>query len=258
MTNIHETAIVHKKAKIGKDVTIGPYCVIGENVTLGDKTKLHPNVIINGHTTLGKNNEIFSFAVIGNPGQDRNYKNEISFVEIGDNNIIRESVTINSATGEGAKTVVENDCFFFALSHVGHNVKIGNKVTLVNGAGLAGFVEVEDMAFVSAYCVLHQFCKAGSMSMIGLCSPIEKDVPPFVLGTGNPFTVFGLNKVGLERNNVPEKSKEALKKMFKLVFKSGLNTSQAVTRLKEDLISDPYVSHFVSFVEKSKRGIYKC
>src|SRR3989339_453409 len=240
MTNIHETAIVHKKAKIGKDVTIGPYCVIGENVT------------------LGKNNEIFSFAVIGNPGQDRNYKNEISFVEIGDNNIIRESVTINSATGEGGKTDVENDCFFFAISHVGHNVKIGNKVTLVNGAGLAGFVEVEDMAFVSAYCFLHQFCKSGSMSMIGLCSPIEKDVPPFVLGTGNPFTVFGLNKVGLERNNVPEKSKEALKKMFKLVFKSGLNTSQAVTRLKEDLISDPYVSHFVSFVEKSKRGIYKC
>ncbi|MEI6845699.1 MAG: acyl-ACP--UDP-N-acetylglucosamine O-acyltransferase [Candidatus Firestonebacteria bacterium] len=257
MNEVHATALVHKNAKIGKDVTIGPYCIIGENVTLGDRCRLHSGVVINGNTTLGINNEIYSHAVIGNPGQDRNYKNEKTFVEIGDNNIIRESATINSATGEGQKTIVGNDCFIFALAHVGHNVKVGNKVTLVNGAGLAGFVEVEEKAFISAYCVVHQFCKVGSMAMIGLISPIEKDVPPFVLGTGNPFKVFMLNKVGLERNGVPENSKEALKKMFRIVFRSGLNTTQALTRVKEETGPDPYVAHFISFVEKSKRGIYK-
>ena len=258
MTNIHETAIVHKNAKVGKGVTIGPYCILGEYVTLGDNTKLHPGVIINGYTTLGKNNEIYSYTVIGNPGQDRHFKNERSFVEIGDNNIFRESVTINCATGAGEKTSVGSDCFFFATAHLGHNAKVGNSVTLVNGVGLGGFVEVEDKAFMSAYCPVHQFCKIGSMAMIGMSSPLEKDVPPFVLGVGNPFKIFGLNKVGLERNGVPEKSREALKKMFKLVFKSGLNTTQAITRVKEELISDAYVAHFVSFVEKSKRGIYKC
>ena len=128
MTNIHETAIVHKNAKVGKGVTIGPYCILGEYVTLGDNTKLHPGVIINGYTTLGKNNEIYSYTVIGNPGQDRHFKNERSFVEIGDNNIFRESVTINCATGAGEKTSVGSDCFFFATAHLGHNAKVGNSV----------------------------------------------------------------------------------------------------------------------------------
>jgi UDP-N-acetylglucosamine acyltransferase len=257
MTNIHPTAIINKGAELGKDVVVGPYCVIGENVKIGEKTKLHAGVVINGHTTIGKNNEIYSYAVIGNPGQDRNYKNEKSFVEIGDNNILRESVTVNKGTGEGSKTIVGDGCFFFAVSHVGHNVKVGNGVTLVNGAGLAGFVEVEEKAFVSAYCPVHQFCKIGKMAIIGLCSPIEKDVPPFTMGAGNPFKIYGLNKVGLERNNVPEVSKAALKNMYRIFFRAGLNTTQALTRIKEEL-NDPYVVHFVKFVEGSKRGIYKC
>lgn len=257
MTNIHSTAIVHKNAKLGKDVEIGPYCIIGEQVTIGDKTKLHPHVVVSGHTTIGKNNEIFSFTAIGNPGQDKHYKGENSFVEIGNNNIIRESVTINFATGEGEKTILGNDCFLMAAAHVGHNCKVGNKVTMVNVVGLGGYVEVEDMAFMGAYVVAHQFCKIGSLAMIGLSSPIEKDVPPYILGAGNPFTVFGLNKVGLERNGVPQTSRDALKKMFKIVFRSGLNTSQALTRIKEEIPEDAYVKHFVEFVQKSKRGIYK-
>ncbi len=257
MTNIHSTAIIHKNAKLGKDLEIGPYCIIGENVTIGDATTLHPHVVISGNTTLGKNNQIYSFAVIGNPGQDKHYKNEKSFVEIGDDNIIRESVTINFATGEGEKTIIGNGCFLMATAHIGHNSKVGNRVILVNGVGLGGYVGIEDMAFVSAYSPVHQFCKIGSLAMIGMSSPIEKDVPPYILGAGNPFTIFGLNKIGLERNGVPVQSREALKKMFKLVFKSGLNTSQALTRIKDDIVPDPYIMHFVEFVQKSKRGIYK-
>ncbi len=257
MTNIHDTAIVHKNAKLGRDVEIGPYCIIGEHVTLGEGTKLQPHVVIGGHTRLGKNNRIYSFTAIGNPGQDKHYKNEKSFIEIGDGNIIRESVTINFATGEGEKTIIGNDCFLMATAHVGHNSKVGNKVTLVNGVGLGGYVQVEDMAFMGAYSPVHQFCKIGSLAMVGLCSPIEKDVPPYILGAGNPFTIFGLNKVGLQRNGVPEASKIELKKMYRLVFRSGFNTSQALTRLKDEIGNDPYVKHFIDFVRKSKRGIYK-
>ena len=217
MNNIHATALVHKNAKLGEGVTVGPYSVIGENVVIGEGTKVHAHVVLNGHTAIGRNNEIFEFTVIGNPGQDRHYKNEKSYVEIGDNNIIRESVTINIATGEGNTTKIGNNCFLMATAHVGHNAVVSDNVTLVNGVGLGGYVLVEEKVFVGAFSPVHQFCRLGALAMIAISSPIEKDVAPYTLGAGNPFTIFGLNKVGLERNNVPQGSRDELKKMLLVI-----------------------------------------
>ena len=254
---VHQTAIVHKDAKIGKDVDIGPYSIIGGNVTIGDGTNISSHVVISSHTTIGKNNKIYEGAVIGGDPQDVHYTGEKSFVEIGDENIIREFVTINVATGEGAKTAVGNNCFLMATAHMGHNSKLGNNVVLVNGVGLGGYVEVEDRAFLSAYCPVHQFVKIGSLAMIGMSSPIEKDVPPYVLGVGNPFKIYGVNRIGLQRAGIPEEGIEKIKKIYKIMFRSELNVTQAIKKIKEELKPCQYTGHFIEFVEKSKRGIYK-
>lgn len=254
---IHNTAVIHKNAKLGKDVIVGPFCVLGENVVIGDGTKLISHIIIEGRSIIGKNNTIYSFTSIGMPGQDYHYKGEKSFVEIGDNNVIRESVTINLATGEGGKTVLGSNCMLMATAHLGHNSKIGDGVVLVNGVAIGGFVEVEDKAFISAYCPVHQFCKIGAVSMLGLSSPIEKDVPPYMLGAGNPFTIFGINKIGLERAGVPQEGIKSIKELHKIVFRSGLNTAQAIEKVKSSLPMNEWVKHFCEFTENSKRGIYK-
>jgi UDP-N-acetylglucosamine acyltransferase len=256
-SQIHSTAIVHKNAKLADDVEVGPYAVIGGDVKIGAGTKVHTHVVIDGHTTIGKNNEFFPGCVIGFQGQDKKFKGEKSLLIIGDNGIFREYVTIHKATGEDNKTVIGNDVFFMATAHVGHNCTIGDGVTLVNGAGIGGHVEIEERAFISAYCPVHQFCKIGKFAMIGMGSPIEKDVPPFVLGVGNPFTIYGYNKVGLSRAGVAPAGLDAIKKLFKLVFKSGLNVSQAVEKLKSEMPGNEFAEHFIKFTEKSKRGIYK-
>ena len=180
------TAIVHPKAQIGSGCEIGPYCVIGENVALGDGCQLHSHVVIDGHTKLGRENEIFPFASLGLKTQDLKWKGGVTRTEIGDRNTFREYVTIHSATGDGEVTRVGSHNNILAYCHIAHNCTLGNHIIMSNVATLAGHVTVEDHAVIGGLAAVHQFCRIGKMSMIGGCSKIVQDVPPFMIVDGNP------------------------------------------------------------------------
>ena len=257
MNAIHPTAIVHPNAQIGSSVFIGPYCVIGENVTLGDGCKLHSHVVIDGHTTLGKANEVFPFASLGLKTQDLKWKDGATRVEIGDHNTFREHVTVNSATGDGGVTRIGSHNHILAYSHVAHDCTLGDHIVMSNVATLAGHVVVEDHAVIGGLAAVHQFCRIGRMSIIGGCSKVVQDVPPFMLVDGNPAETRTVNKVGLERNNVSEEVQNTLKQAFKILFRDGLTSSNALARIEAELLSAPELQHLVQFVRTSERGVSK-
>jgi UDP-N-acetylglucosamine acyltransferase len=254
---IHPTAVVHQKAEIGPDCAIGPYCVIGEHVILGARCRLHSHVVLDGHTRLGEGNNIFPFASIGLQTQDLKWKGGLTRTEIGNNNTFRECVTIHSATGDGETTVVGSDNHILAYSHIAHNVTMGNGVIMSNVATLAGHVRVEDYAVVGGLAAIHQFCRIGKMSIIGGCSKVVQDVPPFMLADGNPAETRTVNKVGLERNGVPEAAQAALRQAYKILFREGLTIPNALARIEQDLPQLPEIQHLVEFVRTSERGISK-
>ena len=254
---IHPTAIVHPKAEVGPDCDIGPYCVLGENVVLGARCRLHSHVVIDGHTRLGMENEIFPFASIGLKTQDLKWRGGITRTEIGDRNTFRESVTINSATSEGEITVVGSDNHILAYSHIAHNVVMGDHVIMSNVATLAGHVRVEDYAVVGGLAAVHQFCRIGKMSIIGGCSKVVQDVPPFMLADGNPAETRTINKVGMERNGISEESQSALRQAYKLLFREGLTIPNALARITQELPPVPELLHLIEFVRTSERGISK-
>src|SRR2546422_1934950 len=195
---VHPTAVIHQKAQIGADCEIGPYCVIGENVILGHDCRLHSHVVIDGHTRLGQSNEIFPFASIGLQTQDLKWKGGTTRTEIGDHNTFREYVTINSATGDGEATYVGSHNHILAYSHIAHNVTLGNHIIMSNVATLAGHVLVEDHAVIGGLAAVHQFCRVGKLAMIGGCSKVVQDIPPFMIGDGNPAETRTINKVGMD------------------------------------------------------------
>ncbi|HWW01367.1 MAG TPA: acyl-ACP--UDP-N-acetylglucosamine O-acyltransferase [Candidatus Acidoferrum sp.] len=254
---IHPTAVVHQKAEIGPDCAIGPYCVIGEHVVLGARCRLHSHVVLDGHTRLGEGNNIFPFASIGLQTQDLKWKGGLTRTEIGNNNTFRECVTIHSATGDGETTVVGSDNHILAYSHIAHNVTMGSGVIMSNVATLAGHVRVEDYAVVGGLAAIHQFCRIGKMSIIGGCSKVVQDVPPFMLADGNPAETRTVNKVGLERNGVPEAAQAALRQAYKILFREGLTIPNALARIEQDLPQLPEIQHLVEFVRTSERGISK-
>ncbi len=254
---IHSTAVVHAKAELAAGCEIGPYCVIGENVVIGAGCRLHSHVVIGGHTRLGANNEIFPFASIGLQTQDLKWKGGVTWTEVGANNTFREYVTIHSATGEGEVTKVGSDNHILAYCHIAHNVVVGDHVIMSNVATLAGHVVVEDYAVVGGLAAIHQFCHIGKMSIIGGCSKVVQDVPPFMLADGNPAETRTVNKVGMERNGVSEPAQSALRQSFKILFREGLTISNALTRIEQDLPQLPEVQHLVNFVRNSQRGISK-
>ena len=254
---IHPTAIIHPRAKIGAECDIGPYCVIGEHVELGPRCRLHSHVVIDGHTRLGEENQIFPFASIGLPTQDLKWKGGTTRTEIGDNNTFREYVTIHSATGDGEATTVGSNNHILAYSHIAHNVQVGNHVIMSNVATLAGHVVVEDHAVVGGLAAIHQFCRIGKLSMIGGCSKIVQDVPPFMIVDGNPGETRTINKVGMERNGVAEAAQVALRQAYKILFREGLTIPNALTRIEAELPPLPDIQHLVQFVRTSERGISK-
>ncbi|MEY2465845.1 MAG: UDP-N-acetylglucosamine acyltransferase [Verrucomicrobiota bacterium] len=254
---IHATAVINPKAQIDDDCEIGPYCVIGENVTLGAKCKLHSHVVIDGHTKLGSGNEIFPFASIGLKTQDLKWKGGLTRTEIGDNNTFREYVTIHSATSDGEVTSVGSNNHILAYCHLAHNVTLGNHVIMSNVATLAGHVTVEDHAIVGGLAAVHQFCRIGRMSIIGGCSKVVQDVPPFMLADGNPAETRTINKVGLERNGISEEAQSALRSAYKILFREGLTISNALVKIEKELPKLPEVLHLVNFVRTSERGISK-
>lgn len=254
---IHPTAVIHPGAQIGADCEIGPFCVIGEHVVLGERCKVHSHVVIDGHTTLGKGNEIYPFASIGLKTQDLKWKGGITRTIIGDSNTFRENVTIHSATSDGGVTRVGSNNHILAYCHIAHDCTVGNHVIMSNVGTLAGHVTVEDHAIVGGLAAIHQFCRIGKMSIIGGCSKVVQDVPPFMLADGNPAETRTVNKVGLERNGISEEAQTALRSAYKILFREGLTIPNALARIEKQLPQVPEILHLVEFVRKSERGISK-
>jgi UDP-N-acetylglucosamine acyltransferase len=253
---IHSSAIIHLKAQIASGCEIGPFCVIGEHVTLGDNCKLHSHVVIDGHTSLGRDNQVFPFASLGLRTQDLKWKGGNTRLEIGDRNTIRECVTIHSATGDGEATIIGSDNNILAGSHIGHNVVMGNRV-IVSMAALAGHVVVEDFALLGGLSAVHQFCRIGRMSMIAGCSKVVQDVPPFMIVDGNPAETRTINKIGLERNGVSEEAQTALRQAYKILFREELSGPNALARIENEVPPLPEIKHLVEFIRASERGITK-
>jgi len=254
---IHSTAVIHPNAQIGANCQIGPYCIIGEHVVLGEECRLHSHVVIDGHTQLGKRNEIFPFASIGLKTQDLKWKGGVTRTIIGDENTFREYVTVNSATSDGETTSVGSRNHILAYCHLAHNVQLGNHVIMSNVATLAGHVTVEDNVVIGGLAAVHQFCRVGKMAIIGGCSKVVQDVPPFMLADGNPAQTRTVNKVGLERNNVPEETHVALRQAYKILFREGLTITNALARIELELPQSPQVQHLIHFIRTSSRGISK-
>jgi UDP-N-acetylglucosamine acyltransferase len=257
MTNIHPTAVVHPKAEVGAGCFIGPYCVIGAQVVLGEDCRLHSHIVIDGVTTIGRENEIFPFASLGLKTQDLKWKGGLTRTQIGDHNTIRESVTVNSATGDGEVTRIGSHNHILAYSHVAHNVTLGNHVIMSNVATLAGHVLVEDYAVIGGLAAIHQFCRIGKMSIIGGCSKVVQDAPPFMMADGNPAETRTINKVGMERNGISAEAQSALKHAYKILFREGLTISSALARIQTELPALPEIQHLLEFIRASERGIGK-
>lgn len=257
MLDIHPTAVIHPGAVIGAGTRIGPYCVIGEHVVLGEGCILHSHVVIDGHTRLGARNEIFPFASLGLKTQDLKWKGGITRTEIGDDNTFREYVTIHSATSDGEVTRVGSKNHILAYCHLAHNVTLGNRVIMSNVATLAGHVTVEDNAVIGGLAAVHQFCRIGRMAIIGGCSKVVQDVPPFMMADGNPAETRTINKVGLERNGISAEAQAALKSAYKILFREGLTISNALLKIEAEIPRLPELDHLVQFVRSSERGISK-
>jgi len=253
--SISDLAVVAKSAKIGADVEIGPYAIIEDGVELGPRVRIWPHAYICNGTTIGEETVIHMGAVVGHIPQDLAFEGKKTYLHIGKRNVIREYATIHRGTKEGSSTVIGDDCYLMAVSHVGHNCQLGNNVVVANGALLAGYVTVEDSAFVSGNVVVHQFCRIGRLSMIGGFTGINKDVPPYMLVRG-PSVVRSVNLVGLRRAKLAREVIENIKEAYKILYSSNLNTSQAIEEMKK-LKPSKEIDHLIGFVEGSKRGICK-
>jgi UDP-N-acetylglucosamine acyltransferase len=253
--HIHPTAIVDKNAEIAKDAEIGPFaivgpgCVVGAGSVIEARATLQENVIIGSKVTVGVG------SVLGGKPQDLKFKGEVTHVEIGDNTVIREFVTINRGTSQSFKTTVGENCFIMTYSHIAHDCHVGDNVIMSNSTQLAGHVTVDDYVIISGVCAVHQFVKIGRHAFIGGMSRVQKDVPPFVKAVGDPIKLFGLNSVGLQRRGFSEEVVAELKKAYRLFFRSELNVSQALERAAIELKPYPEVKVLIDFVETSGRGV---
>lgn len=254
MTSIHPTAILQPGAQLGVDVTIGPYSVIGANVRIGDGSSLMSHVVIDGHTTVGRNCQFFPYACIGMKTQDLKYAGGVTYAEIGDGTTLREFSTIHTGTRDGEVTRVGGGCLIMAYCHVAHGCRVGNRVIMSNSTQLAGEVMVEDDAIIAGLCGVHQFCRIGTMAMVGGGARVTQDVPPYMLLSGDT-TVAGTNSVGLQRHNVPAETRSALKSAYRIIYREGLNRTQALDRVRAELPDSPEIRHLVAFYEQSQRGV---
>ena len=254
---IHTSAIIHPKAQIGSGCEVGPFCVIGEHVTLGDNCKLLSHVVIDGHTTLGQENQIYPFASIGLKSQDLKWKGGVTRLVIGDRNVFREGVNIHSATDDGKATVIGSDNLLLTYVHIAHDCQLGNHIIMSSYAALAGHVVVEDHAILGGFTAVHQFCHIGKYSMTGGCSRIPQDVPPFMIVEGNPAETRTINKIGLERHGFSDAAQAALRQAYKIFFREELSIPNALAKIEKEVPLLPEVQHLVQFIRTSERGITK-
>ena len=257
MSEVHSTAVIEEGAQIGGGCHIGPYCVIGANLKLGPGCQLHSHVVIDGHTELGEANTLFPFASIGLRTQDLKWKGGTAWTRIGDHHTIREYVAIHSATDEGDATVIGSHNNLLAYTHVAHDCQLRDHIVMSNVATLAGHVTVEDCAIIGGLAAVHQFCRIGTMSIIGGCSKVVQDIPPYMMADGNPATTRALNKEGLKRNDISEETQAALKQAHRILFRENLTVTNAIEKAKAEIPANPELDHLLDFIQSSERGIAK-
>src|SRR6266699_934418 len=254
---IHPTAIVDPGAEIGAGTLVGPYCVIGADVMLGPNCWIQHQVTLCGPTKAGVKNKFYAYCSIGQQTQDLKYQGEPTYLEIGDENTCREFVTISRSTTSKGKTRLGNRGTFLAYSHIAHDCVVGDDVVFSNNGTLAGHVEVGNHAIMGGLTAVHQFCRIGRFAITGGCSKIVQDVPPFMIADGNPAEIRGINLVGLERAGYAPESVKAIKEAFRLIYRSKLNTRQAIEAVRNQIEPREEVTHLIEFIEKSERGIIR-
>lgn len=252
---IHPTAFVAPTAQLGDGVEVGPFAIIGEDCTVGDGCVIAARATLERYVTLGRNVKIGIGTILGGDPQDLKFKGERTTVEIGDDTVIREYSTINRGTSQSFKTTVGRGSFIMSYVHLAHDCHVGDGVVLANMVQLAGHVTVEDRVILSGVTAVHQFTRIGRNAIVGGCSRVAKDVPPFVKAVGNPMKLYGLNSVGLRRNGFSPETIRALKRAYMFLFRSELNIAQAVERVNAEVEPLPEVRQLVEFVEASERGV---
>lgn len=255
-TRIHPTAIVHPSAQLGQGVTIGPYAIVNEDVVIGDHCIIGPRAIIDRWTVMGKRNKVYAGAVVGNEPMDLKFNGEETQLIIGDDNMIREYATISRGTiGGGGVTRIGNGNLIMSNVHVAHDVQMGDGIVISHGSGIAGHVIIEDRARIGGIVGVHQFTRIGALAMVGAHSMVTKDVPPYVLVNGDPAKPFGVNIVGLRRNEFPPDLRLEIQKAYKILYRSGYNVTQAIEEMERVLNSTPEIEHFLRFLRNAERGI---
>jgi UDP-N-acetylglucosamine acyltransferase len=258
MTTIHPTAIVDPRAKLGANVSVGPYTVIDGDVEIGEGTTIGSHNVITGHTRIGRENRIFHFTAIGEANQDKKYRGEPTRTEIGDGNTIREFCTIHRGTvqDEGVTRIGDNN-WFMAYTHVAHDCRVGNETVFANNASLAGHAHVGDWAILGGMSGVHQFVRVGEHVMVGAGSIVTQDVPPFVLVDGNPCAPRGINSIGLKRRGFDDASISAIKQAYKTLYRSKLGLAEAKAELAKQAAGADVLRRFVEFLDRSERGLLR-
>lgn len=252
---IHPTAIIDTGAVIAEDAVIDAYCIIGPGVTIGSRTRLHPHVQLIENSKIGRECEIFGGTQIGGPPQDTKFKNEVSFVVIGDQNIIREYSTIHRATGEGKITRIGDNNMLMAYAHVGHNCEIGSHVSIASYVGVSGHVLIGDNVNIGGMTGIHQHGRIGTLAMIGGLSGLNRDVPPYMIAEGRPARVYDINIRGLRRAGIPPKVRAELRQAYKLLYRTNLNVSQALEAIEDEIEKSPELDLLLHFVRTTREGI---
>ena len=252
---IHPSAIVDAGTDIGEDVEIGPWCYVGPDCRIGNGCRLSARVSLERNVRLGERVRVGVGSVLGGDPQDLKYKEEETWVEIGDDTTIREYATINRGTSHSITTRVGRGCFIMSYVHLAHDCQLGDGVIMANGTQLAGHVTIEERATISGLCAVHQFVRIGRNSFIGGASRVPQDVPPFVRAVGNPLRLYGLNSIGLQRAGFEESVVRELKKAYRYCFRSEHNVSQGVEQARREVEQIPEVIHFLAFIESSQRGV---
>ncbi len=255
---IHPTAIIDPKAELADDVSVGPYSIIGPGVQIDSGTSVASHVVINGPSIIGKSNTIYQFASVGEDPQDKKYCNEVTYLEIGDQNIIREYCTIHRGTAQDkGLTRVGSNNLLMAYAHVAHDCEIGNDVVMANGASLAGHVSLDDFAILGGFTLVHQFTRIGKYSFSAMGSSISLDVPPYVMVGGRPTKPFGINSVGLERKGFDAGTVQEIRRAYKTIYKAGLRLEEAIKVLETMSEDTPKIGCLLAFVQDTRRGILR-